>query len=144
MTINSLFFRDFWQDLKRYKYFILVAFILGFILSSITVYGFVYNGVAGWLSIGTTTPQGSFYIDDGGTMSQYIVGMFSSLPPNAQSAYPLFVLLPIEVVALIFLVVIIRIPASTTVKALGITLAMAVIGVMTFLIVQGMMNTLGL
>jgi hypothetical protein len=141
-TINP-YFIEFKKDIQRYRWLLIGCLVVAFLLSSVTVYGFTYNGYQGIFSIGTSSPGGLFTVGTG-VNSLYIIGPFSSLPQNAQSAYPLFILLPIEIVALIFLVLILRIQNSGSVKAIAITCAMAIILIVSYLIMTTMLHTLGL
>lgn len=144
MSACKLYLEEFKYDLKNYKWLIISSFLIAFLLSSVTIYGFAYNGFDSIFSIGTSSPQGEFMIGSSGTTnSLFTLGTYNVTPPTPiVSQNILFILLPIIVASMAVIVMVLRMKASHTVKAMAITMAMAIILVIGFLIIQGMLASL--
>lgn len=145
MNVLRLYINESGIDLKKYRWLRLIYFIVAFILSSVTIYTSAYHGLNSLKTIGTFSLRGQSLFGNIGTSNLLsIIGNYNSLPSNSQSVYPLFILFTIEILGMIFVVLALRIQSFSSVKAIAINYAMAIILVISLLIMQNMASLLGL
>lgn len=128
-------------DYKKYlKLLIIITCILLWFNFSVVIHSY-YNYLISYLSVGDTTSQYSV----GSVVNVLLVGVGNAVPSDNPSGNLLKTLMPLEIAGLVIMILItgfVMLKVDSSVKGVLVLLGSAIVGILIFLIMLGMVQAI--